>query len=90
VVDVNNLLRTIVSTPRNDDIRYETAARIYMHPLFRGGEIPGPVHIIAENGRVTLTGIVTSEYERQVAEMIASAVPGVTRVENRLRCLTDD
>lgn len=90
VVDVNNLLRTIVTSPMDDDIRYEIAARIYTNPLFKDGEIPGPVHIIVENGRVTLTGMVPSEYERQVAEMIASTVPRVTRVENRLRCLTDD
>jgi osmotically-inducible protein OsmY len=90
VVEVNNLLRTIVASPKDDDIRYEVAGRVYSNPLFSYGKMPGPVHIIVENGRVTLTGWVPSEGDRQLAEMIASAVPGVVRVENRLKCLIDD
>ena len=87
VVDVNNLMRTIVVSPRDDDIRYEIAARVYTNPLFAYEEIPSSVHIIVENARVKLTGLVPSELERQIAEMLASGVPGVARVDNRLRCL---
>ena len=87
VVDVNNLMRTIVVSPKDDDIRYEIAARIYTNPLFAYEEIPSSVHIIVENARVKLTGLVPSELERQIAEMLASGVPGVVRIDNRLRCL---
>jgi len=90
VVEVENLLRTIVASPRDDNIRYEIAGRIYSNPLFEYGQIPGPIHIVVENARVKLTGLVPSELERRMAEMLASGVPGVVRVESRLRCLTDE
>lgn len=90
VVEVDNFLRTMVLSPRDDVIRYEIAGRIYSNPVFAYEEIPSAVHIIVEKGRVKLTGTVPSELERQMAEMLASGVPGVVRVENRLSCLTDN
>lgn len=90
VLEVKNLMRTIVVSPKDDDIRYEVAARIYTNPLFAYEEIPTSVHIVVENGRVKLTGLVPSELEKHVAEKIASGGPGVVRVDNRLRCLTDE
>jgi len=44
-----------------------------------------PIHLIVENGRVTLTGAVGSEVERVKAEMIARSTFGVFNVENKLR-----
>lgn len=90
VVEVDNLVRTLVSSPKDDVIRYEIAGWIYSNPVFAYEEIPRSVHIVVENGRVKLTGLVPSELERQMAEMLASGVPGVVRVENRLRCLTGE
>ena len=90
VAEVDNLLRIIVASPRDDEIRYEIAGRIYSNPLFGYTVSPGPIHVVVENGRVKLTGTVPSEFERRMAEMVASVVPGVVRVENRLRCLTDE
>lgn len=89
VVEVDNFVRTMVLSPRDDVIRYEIAGRIYSNLVFAYEEIPSSVHIVVEKGRVKLTGTVPSELERQMAEMLASAVPGVVRVENRLRCLAD-
>lgn len=89
VVEVDNLVRTMVLSPRDDMIRYEIAGRIYSSPVFAYEEIPSSVHIVVEKGRVKLTGAVPSELERQMAEMLASGVTGVVRVENRLRCLAD-
>jgi len=90
VVEVNNLLRTIVVSPRDDDIRYEIAGLIYSDPMFGYDRVPGPIHIVVENRRVKLTGTVSSEFERRIAEMLASGVSGVVTVENRLRCLIDE
>lgn len=44
-----------------------------------------PIHIVVENGRVTLKGVVTSEVERRVAENTARGAFGVLGVENRLK-----
>ena len=90
VAEVGDLVRTMESSPKDDAIRYEIAGRIYSNPVFAYEEIPNAVHIVVENGRVKLTGLVPSELERQMAAMLASGVPGVVRVENRLRCMTDE
>ena len=39
-----------------------------------------PIHIVVENGKVTLTGVVGTDLEREKAAMIASATAGVFRV----------
>jgi hyperosmotically inducible protein len=43
------------------------------------------IHIIVENGNVTLTGVVDSEADVSIAEMRANFVPGVFSVENQLQ-----
>lgn len=48
------------------------------------GAIPS-VHIIVDNGHVTLVGYVDSEADRQMAYMRANAVPGVFSVTNNLQ-----
>jgi osmotically-inducible protein OsmY len=42
------------------------------------------IHIIVENGNVTLTGVVDTEGDLSIAEMRANFVPGVFSVQNRL------
>ena len=43
------------------------------------------IHIIVDNGHVTLTGVVDSEADRNVANIRANSVPGVFSVTNNLR-----
>jgi hypothetical protein len=43
------------------------------------------IHIIVENGRVTLTGVVDSEGDLAIAGMRANSVPGVFSVDNDLQ-----
>jgi hyperosmotically inducible periplasmic protein len=43
------------------------------------------IHIIVQNGNVTLTGVVDSEADLSIAEMRANFVPGVFSVENQLQ-----
>jgi osmotically-inducible protein OsmY len=87
VVEVVNLIQTLPVSPKDDEIRYEIAGRIYDDPLFRVymDRLPVPIHIIVEHGQVTLTGIVESEVHRRIAEEIAGRVFGVVRVENKLQ-----
>jgi osmotically-inducible protein OsmY len=45
---------------------------------------PYPIEVEADAGLVTLRGEVPGEAERERAAVVAEAVPGVDRVENRL------
>ncbi|HTW64300.1 MAG TPA: BON domain-containing protein [Bryobacteraceae bacterium] len=48
------------------------------------GAIPS-IHIIVDNGDVTLVGVVNSQADKNVAYIRASSVPGVFSVTNNLR-----
>jgi hyperosmotically inducible protein len=57
----------------------------YNSPLFRYGLGADPsIHIIVENGRVTLKGAVASEADKQIATMFTKGVFGVFSVTNDL------
>jgi hyperosmotically inducible protein len=44
-----------------------------------------PIHIIVKNGNVTLTGVVASENDLNIAYIRANSVHGVLAVKNELR-----
>jgi len=46
------------------------------------------IHIIVENGNVTLTGVVDSDMDFALAEMRANSVSGVFSVDNDLQVAT--
>ena len=46
------------------------------------------ITVVASNGRATLRGIVLNAEERAQTESVATAVPGVTGVDNQLRVMT--
>lgn len=48
------------------------------------GAIP-PVHIVVDNGHVTLVGTVINQMDRNLAGIAANTVPGVFSVTNNLR-----
>jgi hyperosmotically inducible protein len=72
---------------QDDRLRTSLARQIYLDPVFSryAVHVNPPIHIVVERGRVTLTGAVNSQVERQKAEMIARQTFGVFGVENRLR-----
>lgn len=43
------------------------------------------IHIVVDNGRVTLEGVVSNKMDSQLAYMAANGVPGVFHVTNNLR-----
>ena len=47
-------------------------------------QVNPPIHVVVENGHVTLTGV-NSEVERRQAETVARTTFGVFSVENQLR-----
>ena len=72
----------------DDDIRARTYRALFgwNSPLFRYGRGVNPsIHIIVNNGRVTLEGVVANEGDRRFAYALVNGVSGVFSVTNNLR-----
>ena len=69
VREVDNKIQSLPVSIFDNELRAEIAARIYRDPMFwnYAMQVNPPIHIIVENGHVTLTGVVNSEVERRVA-----------------------
>lgn len=83
---VNNI-KVLPLSPNDDQIRLATYRTIYGHPSLNRyalNAVP-PIHIIVENGRVRLTGVVANEGDKNIAGVQANSVPGVFAVTNDLR-----
>lgn len=87
VSQVQNEIQVLPLSPNDDRIRravYRTLfngnSQIFRYAL---GANPS-IHIIVNNGRVTLKGIVSSEADRNFANIKARGVPGVFEVRNEL------
>jgi osmotically-inducible protein OsmY len=70
----------------DDELRYRIARAIYGHSNFWNYAImPNPpIHIVVENGRVTLTGVVNSDVDRVLARSLAAQF-GALSVTNDLK-----
>jgi len=70
----------------DSELRQRLALAIYGHPAFRhyASMVTPPIHIVVENGKVTLTGFVFSNVERVLAASLAQ-IPGVMSVKNELK-----
>jgi osmotically-inducible protein OsmY len=84
---VKNDIKVLPASSSDDQLRQEIASEIYNDPMFSQYAIQTnpPVHIIVDNGQVTLTGVVQSKVERMKAEIIARNTFGVFDVRNDLR-----
>ena len=74
VTSVSNELKVLPLSPNDDRLRLQVARAIYGDSAlarYRMMAVP-PIHIIVDNGRVTLTGVVNNALEKQVAGMRAS------------------
>jgi len=67
VQKINNQIKTLPVSISDDQLRYTVARQIYGDPMFWNYaiQVNPPIHIVVENGRVTLTGVVASEVERR-------------------------
>jgi hyperosmotically inducible protein len=86
VESVVNKIKVLPPSPADDRIRQAEYRAIFQGPLFRYAEqaVP-PIHIIVENGHVTLEGVVDNEMDKTLAEVKAKSVPGVFSVTNNLQ-----
>jgi len=82
---VNRITVLPVST-FDDDLRFRIARAIYGNSNFwnYGSMANPPIHIIVENGHVTLDGVVNSNTDRMLARSIASSF-GAFSVTNDLK-----
>jgi hyperosmotically inducible protein len=84
---VDNQIKVLPVSPNDDRIRLATYRKIYGNSVLSQYQLRAvpPIHIIVENGHVTLEGAVARQMEKQVAEMQANSVSGVFSVANNLR-----
>lgn len=91
VAGVHNALDVLPLSPFDDGLRVRVARAVYGDATLSRYALQAvpPIHIIVDNGKVTLEGVVNSDMEKQVAGMRASAaglsfgpVTNNLRVEN--------
>jgi hyperosmotically inducible protein len=84
---VDNQIVVLPLSSLDDRIRRAVYRAIYGHPgldRYALQAIP-PIHIIVENGKVTLEGVVSSQGDKTLANIRANGVSGVFSVVNNLR-----
>ncbi len=87
IESVVNNIQVLPVSQFDDGIRIATARAIYGYaPLQRYGlgALPS-IHIIVDNGHVTLTGSVLNSMDKTLVFMQANQVPGVFSVQNDLQ-----
>jgi hyperosmotically inducible protein len=74
VASVTNEIKVLPLSPQDDRLRLQVARAIFRDPAFTRYALQAvpPIHIIVENGHVTLDGVVSTDLEKQVAGMRAS------------------
>lgn len=87
VQKVINNIEVLPLSPNDDRIRRAAFQTIYGHAAlnrYAFGAVP-PIHIIVNNGQLTLEGMVAREADKNIAGIQAKTVPGVFGVTNNLR-----
>lgn len=85
VTTVVNQIGVLPASLSDTRLRRAVAQAIYTHPSFwhYASMAHPPIHIIVEHGRVTLTGVVTSQTDRMLAFALAQ-VDGALGVANEI------
>ena len=76
VTGLSDQLQVLPLSNFDDRLRLQVARAIYRDPQFTryAMEAVPPIHIIVDNGHVTLTGVVASDMDKQIAGLRASGV----------------
>ena len=84
---VDNQIEVLPTSPMDDRIRMATYHAIYGNDVLSQYALRAvpPIHIIVNNGHITLEGVVSREMDKQVADTQAKSVPGAFSVTNNLR-----
>ena len=84
---VENQIQVLPLSSMDDGLRLAVYRSIYGHPgldRYALQAVP-PIHIIVENGKLTLEGIVATQSDKDTAGIFANTVSGVFSVTNNLR-----
>ncbi|MGB9069570.1 MAG: BON domain-containing protein [Candidatus Acidiferrales bacterium] len=84
---VDNQIQILPTSFNDDRIRRATFRAIYSYPtlqMYALRSVP-TIHIIVDNGHVTLEGSVSRESDKNAAGIRANAVPGAFSVTNNLQ-----
>ncbi|HEX3879585.1 MAG TPA: BON domain-containing protein [Bryobacteraceae bacterium] len=87
VTKVDNKIQVLPLSPMDDQTRRAVFRAIYSDPSlsrYAMQAVP-PIHIIVNNGKVTLTGVVGTDMDKTLANTRANSVGGVFSVDNELR-----
>jgi len=82
-----NKIEVLPISPSDDRIRLAAYHAIFSKPgleMYSVRAVP-PIHIIVENGNITLVGVVATQMDKDLAGFAAKEVPGVFGVANNLR-----
>jgi osmotically-inducible protein OsmY len=87
VKDIVDDIKVAPVSPMDDRLRLELARVIYGTPQLQKYALDPakPIRITVVNGNVTLTGVVDSKMDHDVAGIRANTVPGVFKVVNDLQ-----
>ncbi len=84
---ITNNIEVLPLSPNDDRIRREAFRTVYGHTAlnrYSYGAVP-PIHIIVNNGKITLEGVVANEGDKNIANIQANSVSGAFGVTNNLR-----
>jgi hyperosmotically inducible protein len=90
ITRVNNRMQVLPLSRFDDQLRYRIARAIYGNMNFwqYASMANPPIHIVVDNGRVTLIGVVQSEVDRMLARSLASQ-PGAFSVTSQLKTVAE-
>ena len=87
ITRVDNQIKVLPLSSADDGIRIAMYRTIFSKPgldRYAMQAVP-PIHLIVENGKVTLEGVVATEGDKNQAGLYANTVGGVLSVTNNLR-----
>jgi len=83
---IDNKVTVLPANKNDDELRVAIANAIYRNVEFEQYSMANPpIHVIVNNGYVTLTGIVRSEVEKIKAHQSAASVFGSIRIDDRIK-----
>lgn len=88
VTQVNNEIKVLPLSPMDQQIRRAMFRTIYGDPQIGdryGHQALPSIHIIVENGHVTLEGVVANQMDKNLINIRANSVPNVFSVTNNLQ-----
>jgi osmotically-inducible protein OsmY len=88
VQGIDNKIDVLPASQSDDRLRLAIVTAIYRDPAFENySMVDPPIHVIVNNGHVTLVGYVRSQIEILKAESAARAVFGVLAVEDKVQLI---